>query len=85
MREAVALLSTFAFERLAANRVEIRCDAENEASRRAAEASGYTFEGRHRRDALSPRGVLRDTLVFAMLREELEVARPGWGAYLGEQ
>jgi RimJ/RimL family protein N-acetyltransferase len=54
-REAVALLSRFAFDQLGANRVAIRCDAENEGSRRVAEAAGYALEGRHRRDGLARR------------------------------
>jgi RimJ/RimL family protein N-acetyltransferase len=82
VREVVALLSRFAFDTLGANRVEIRCDAGNTPSRRVAEASGYTFEGTHRRDAMSTSGDLRDTLVFAMLREEYEAALPGWCAFL---
>ena len=62
----------------------IRCDAENHPSRRAAESARYTLEGRHRRDALAPTGGLRDTLVFAMLREEYEAALPGWRGYFAE-
>ena len=81
VREAVALLSRFAFEQLGANRIVIRCDAENGPSRRVAEACGYTLEGRHRRDSLTPGGGLRDTLFFAMLREEYEAALPGWRAF----
>jgi RimJ/RimL family protein N-acetyltransferase len=83
-REAVALLSRFAFDLLAANRVVIRCDAHNDASRRVAEASGYALEGCHRRDGLTRAGELRDTLVFAMLREEYEAALPGWGRFFVE-
>jgi RimJ/RimL family protein N-acetyltransferase len=81
-REAVALLSRFAFDELGANRVVIVCDANNDMSRRVAEASGYNFEGRHRRDRLDPRGALRDTLVFAMLREEFDAALPDWREFL---
>jgi RimJ/RimL family protein N-acetyltransferase len=84
VREAVALLSRLAFERLGANRVVIRCDAKNRPSRRVAEACGYTLEGRHRRDGLAPGGGLRDTLVFAMLREEYEAALPGWRGFFAE-
>jgi ribosomal-protein-serine acetyltransferase len=84
IREAVALLSRFAFERLGANRIVIRCDAENGPSRQVAEASGYALEGRHRRDGLAPSGQLRDTLVFAMLRQEYEAALPGWQAFLAD-
>jgi ribosomal-protein-serine acetyltransferase len=82
VREAVAVLSCFAFDTLGANRVVIRCDADNDRSRRVAEASGYTLEGRHRRDSLRPTGGLRDTLMFAMVREEYEAARPGWRGLL---
>jgi RimJ/RimL family protein N-acetyltransferase len=82
-REAVALLSRLAFDRLGAHRVVIRCDAENRASRRVAAACGYALEGRHRRDAIGPGG-LRDTLVFAMLREEYEAALPGWRGYVAD-
>ena len=85
IREAVALLSRFAYERLGANRIVIRCDAQNDPSRRVAEACGYALEGRHRRDLLTRGGDLRDTLVFAMLREEYEAALPGWRAFLGEE
>lgn len=83
-REAVALLSRFGFERLGANRIVLHCDATNGPSRRVAEASGYAFEGRHRRDSLNPRGELRDTLTFAMLREEYDVALPGWQAFFAK-
>src|SRR5688572_26517478 len=81
VREAVALLSRLAFDSLGANRVEIRCDVGNTASRRVAEASGYAYEGSRRRDALATNGELRDTLVFAMLREEYEAALPGWRVF----
>ena len=64
-----------AFETLGANRVQIRCDARNERSRRVAEGSGFVFEGRHRRDALALDGTLRDTLYFSMLREEYDTQR----------
>jgi RimJ/RimL family protein N-acetyltransferase len=84
VREAVVLLSRFAFERLGANRIVIRCDAENRPSQRVAEACGYAFEGRHRRDALTPGGGLRDTVFFAMLREEYERALPGWRGFFAE-
>ena len=84
VREAVALLSRFGFEQLGANRITLRCDARNDASRRVAEASGYAFEGRLRRESLTPLGELRDVLTFAMLREEYEAALPGWQRYFSE-
>jgi RimJ/RimL family protein N-acetyltransferase len=82
MREGVAVMTKLAFETLAANRVEIRCDSRNDRSRRVAEGSGFTFEGRYRRDSLTPDGLLRDTLVFSMLREEYEAQLPAWHALL---
>ena len=75
MREAVVVMTRLAFETLGANRVQIRCDARNERSRRVAEGSGFVFEGRHRRDALALDGTLRDTLFFSLLREEYDAQR----------
>jgi RimJ/RimL family protein N-acetyltransferase len=82
MREAVAVVSRLAFDVLHAERVLIRCDARNERSRRVAEMSGYTFEGRTRRDARDPSGGLRDTLHFSLLREEYAAALAQWQALL---
>lgn len=78
-REGVRLLSRLAFESLRANRIFIRCDAQNDRSRKVAEACGYTFEGRLRRDALTPQGALRDTLIFSLIREEYEERVKGEG------
>lgn len=84
VREGVMVLSRLAFDVLGANRVLIRCDAHNERSRRVAEACGYTFEGHHRRDAITPAGTLRDTLYFSLLREEYEARLPDWRPLLGD-
>jgi RimJ/RimL family protein N-acetyltransferase len=84
MRETVALLSRFAFDALGAVRVMIRCDSDNDASRRVAEGSGYLFEGCRRRDGLKPDGSHRDTLVFSMLREEYDAALPGWRRFFAD-
>jgi RimJ/RimL family protein N-acetyltransferase len=82
MREAVQVMTRLAFEGLGANRVVIRCDARNVRSRRVAEACGYVLEGRHRRDSLDDAGGLRDTLVFALIREDYDAALPSWRAAL---
>ena len=82
-REAAAALTRLAFGTLGAERVFIRCDAANTRSARVAEALGYTLEGRHRRDARTPSGALRDTLVFGLIREEYEALLPTWGHLLG--
>jgi RimJ/RimL family protein N-acetyltransferase len=78
VREAVQLLVRFAFEGLAANRLEIRCDARNERSRHVPERLGFTLEGRLRNDALDPAGATRDTLVFALIPEDYARLRREW-------
>ncbi len=76
--EAVQLLARFAFEDLAANRLEIRCDARNERSRHVPERLGFSLEGRLRNDTLDPTGVPRDTLIFALIPEDYVRVRRGW-------
>ena len=76
--EAVRILTRTAFERLAANRVEIHCDARNERSRRVAERCGFMLEGTLRRNALTTDSALRDTLIYSVVREEYEALLPSW-------
>lgn len=76
--EAVRTLARFAFEELAANRVEIRCDARNERSRHVAERLGFTLEGRLRNNELDTTGQPRDSLVFALIPEDWVRIAPGW-------
>ncbi|NJN54706.1 MAG: GNAT family N-acetyltransferase [Anaerolineae bacterium] len=64
--EAVAGITEFAFRQLAANRVEIRCDALNERSAAIPRRLGYTHEATLRNESrhhLS--NALRDTMIFA--------------------
>lgn len=65
--EAVRLLTALAFDRLAARRLEIRCDALNLRSRAVAERCGFELEGVLRRDALGVDGTVRDTAVYARI------------------
>jgi len=65
--EAVQLLTALAFDRLAARRVEIRCDTRNLRSRAVAERCGFDLEGVLRRDALGVDGSLRDTAVYSRI------------------
>jgi RimJ/RimL family protein N-acetyltransferase len=69
--EAVNGIAAFAFDKLNAIRIEIRCDARNLRSAAVAERAGFTREACLRSDSRAPDGRLRDTLVFARLREGL--------------
>lgn len=66
--EAVQAMTRLAFDRLRAERVEIRMDALNLRSRRVAERAGFTLEGTLRRDSRTPAGAVRDTCVYARVR-----------------
>jgi len=66
--EAVQALTRVAFDDFNARRVEIRMDANNHASRRVAQRSGYTFEGVLRADSLTPTGESRDTRLYSRVR-----------------
>jgi RimJ/RimL family protein N-acetyltransferase len=68
--EAVAGLTSFAFKRLGAARIEIRMDERNRRSYRVAERLSFTFEGTLRHDARDVYGHLRNTRVYSMLRAE---------------
>jgi RimJ/RimL family protein N-acetyltransferase len=69
MTEAVNGITAFAFDTLKAERVEIRCDANNRRSAAVAERAGYALEARLRHDARATDGSLRDTLIFAKIRQ----------------
>ena len=65
--EAVNGITDFAFAHLKANRVEIRCDAQNERSAAVARRCGFLLEGILRHDSLGINGELRSTLVFSKI------------------
>ncbi len=78
--EAVRGITRFAFETLGAERLEIRADPRNERSRRVAERARFRLEATLRRDQRAVDGALRDTLVYALLRDEwLAAGRGGEG------
>jgi RimJ/RimL family protein N-acetyltransferase len=74
--ETVHLLTNLAFDRLDANRVEIRCDARNMRSAAVAERLGFLREARLRNNELAADGSLRDTLIFALVRADRHPPEP---------
>ncbi|MBT2289697.1 GNAT family N-acetyltransferase [Paenibacillus albidus] len=66
--EAVEAITQYAIHELAANRVEIRCDARNLQSAAVAERSGFLLEGILRNDTRGIDGSLRDTRVYSKVR-----------------
>ena len=75
--EAVAALTQLGFDALRARRIELRMDDGNQRSRRVAERAVFTLEGVLRRQSLTPQGELRDTRVYAKLREVLQSSAEG--------
>ncbi len=68
MTEAVNRLTAFAFDDLKLERVEIRCDARNQASASVARRSDYTQEAHLHHHRRGVNGELVNTLIFAKLR-----------------
>jgi RimJ/RimL family protein N-acetyltransferase len=64
------LMLSHAFDTLGAVRVELRTDGRNAQSRKAIEKLGARFEGMMRAHMIMPDGVLRDTAVYSIVREE---------------
>jgi RimJ/RimL family protein N-acetyltransferase len=72
--ECKLLLMAHAFERLGAQRVELKTDARNERSRGAMLALGARFEGIHRKHMLTAQGV-RDTAWYSVVDDEWPTVR----------
>jgi RimJ/RimL family protein N-acetyltransferase len=68
--EAVTAALQLGFQLLGARRIEIRCDARNERSRRVAERVGMRREAELRNFAVDREGTLHDDLVFAMTDDD---------------
>jgi RimJ/RimL family protein N-acetyltransferase len=68
--ETVQVLTRFAFDRLDANRVEIRMDVRNTRSRAVPERLGFVYEGCLRQYLPDVNGQPRDVHVFALIRED---------------
>lgn len=82
--EAIYLMIRHAFDDLGYRRVEWKCDARNEASRRAAERFGFTYEGTFRQHMVI-KGRNRDTAWFAITDKEWPQLRAGFKAWLAPE
>ena len=79
--EAIYLMARHSFDDLGYRRLEWKCDALNEPSRRAAERFGFTFEGVFRQH-LVVKGRNRDTAWFSILNGEWPVICSAFEAWL---
>ena len=79
--EAIFLMCRHAFDDLGYRRREWKCDALNEASRRAARRFGFTYEGTFRQHMVV-KGRNRDTAWFAMLDHEWPQVRAAFERWL---
>jgi ribosomal-protein-serine acetyltransferase len=68
MSEAVDGVTQFAFKNLQANRIEIRCDTRNSASRRVAERCGYHLEAILINNFIDQAGDLGDDCIYTKVR-----------------
>jgi RimJ/RimL family protein N-acetyltransferase len=82
--EAIYLLAAHAFNELGYRRLEWKCDALNQASRRAAERFGFHFEGVFRRHMVI-KGRNRDTAWYAITDDEWPAVRDGFEAWLAPE
>jgi len=82
--EAIYLFAAHAFDELGYCRFEWKCDALNQASRRAAERFGFRFEGIFRRHMVV-KGRNRDTAWYAITDEEWPAIRDAFRAWLARE
>lgn len=82
--EAIYLLARHAFDDLGYRRLEWKCNAGNERSRRAAERFGFSYEGIFRQHMVV-KGRNRDTAWFAILDREWEGIRSAFEAWLAPE
>jgi RimJ/RimL family protein N-acetyltransferase len=79
--EGIYLLAQNAFDNLGYRRLEWKCDARNERSRRAAERFGFTFEGIFRKHMVV-KDRNRDTAWFAITDDEWPRLREAYEEWL---
>jgi RimJ/RimL family protein N-acetyltransferase len=79
--EALYLAAQYVFDELGYRRFEWKCHSMNEASKRAAERFGFTFEGIFRQHMVA-KGRNRDTAWFAMTDTDWTSIKPNYVAWL---
>ena len=79
--EALFLFARYAFDDLGYRRLELKCDARNEASTRAARRFGFTYEGSFRQHMVV-KGQNRDTAWFAIVDIEWPSIRRAFEQWL---
>lgn len=82
--EAIYLLASHVFDDLGYRRLEWKCDAQNQRSRRAAERFGFSLEGIFRKHMVI-KGRNRDTAWFAMLDSEWPIIRRAFQQWLAPE
>ncbi len=82
--EAMYLMMYRAFEELGYRRYEWKCDALNDASRKAARRLGFSFEGVFRQ-ATMYKGRNRDTAWFSIIDREWPMVKRAFTTWLDEQ
>jgi predicted ester cyclase len=82
--EAIYLLAAYAFDELGYRRLEWKCNALNQASRRAAERFGFAFEGVFRHHMVV-KGRNRDTAWYAITDAEWPAIRDAFRAWLSPE
>jgi RimJ/RimL family protein N-acetyltransferase len=81
--EAIYLLARHAFDDLGYRRLEWKCHARNERSRRAAERFGFTYEGTFRK-AIVQRDRNRDTAWYAIIDDDWPRVRAAFETWLSD-
>jgi RimJ/RimL family protein N-acetyltransferase len=82
--EAIYLLARHVFDDLGWRRLEWKTNALNEASRRAAERFGFTFEGVFRKHQIV-KGQNRDTAWFSIVDDEWPAIRAAFESWLARE
>jgi RimJ/RimL family protein N-acetyltransferase len=82
--EAIFLLAREAFDALGYRRLEWKCNALNQASRRAAERFGFRFEGVFRKHQVV-KGRNRDSAWFAITEDEWPALRAAYEEWLAPE